>query len=307
MAALVNQSGKDSSQDVAIKAVEIQAATHVEIISVGNDVFQKNNEKQWEQFNTKLKKHELDLIQILEGEKKAALEQLRLEHEMNIEKLKLHYNDMMDNALKEEAERMRDIMDKIATTSLEEERLEGQRKLDESLKKAREDFDVEKAEAIIQVTLEHEKKQKIREKQLEDEHKANIEKITNEWKEKLKVQARKELLNKNETLEYEKEAAKKRFDVRLEEALREQGNRHEEEVARLNQCIENEKLEGVRLQNEIQSLNDSIDKKKQDLKNVLAAFQKFVDQTPGFSPGQSEFILDNLVPEGFDEFVSSSD
>lgn len=82
---------------------------------------------------------------------------------------------------------MKSIMEKIATDSLEEERLEGQRILDESLKKARDDFDSEKAEAIIKVTLEHEKKQKIREEQLEAQHRANVEKITLEWEEKLKV------------------------------------------------------------------------------------------------------------------------
>lgn len=82
---------------------------------------------------------------------------------------------------------MKSIMEKIATDSLEEERLEGQRILDESLKKARDDFDSEKAEAIIKVTLEHEKKQKRREEQLEAQHRANVEKITLEWEEKLKV------------------------------------------------------------------------------------------------------------------------
>ena len=42
---------------------------------------------------------------------------------------------MMNRALREEAERLKLIMDKIATKSLEEEKLEGQRKLDDSLKK----------------------------------------------------------------------------------------------------------------------------------------------------------------------------
>ena len=52
-----------------------------------------------------------------------------------MEKLQDQYTEMMNRALREEAERLKLIMDKIATKSLEEEKLEGQRKLDDSLKK----------------------------------------------------------------------------------------------------------------------------------------------------------------------------
>ena len=63
------------------------------------------------------------------------MDSLRKEHSDHLEKLQDQYTEMMNRALREEAERLKLIMDKIATKSLEEEKLEGQRKLDDSLKK----------------------------------------------------------------------------------------------------------------------------------------------------------------------------
>ena len=114
-------------------------------------------------------------------------------------------------------------------------------------------------------------------------------------------------MHESETLDNELRLAQKRFDVRLEEALSEADRNHNEELNKLNQSIENEKLNGIQLKNIIQSLKTSINLMKVDLRKVLDAFQRFVDESPGFSPGQSEYVLDNLLPDGFDEFISISD
>lgn len=106
-------------------------------------------------------------------------------------------------------------------------------------------------------------------------------------------------------MEYQREEAKKQFEINLEKALREQDERQNKDIETLKQRIEDEKLVGVNLQGDIESLNGTIEKKREDLKFILTAFQKFVDQTPGFTPGQSEFLLNNLVPAGFEEFISS--
>ena len=96
------------------------------------------------------------------------------------------YN-FQDDALKEEAVRLKDIMDKIATAALEEEKLDGQRTLDESIKTARLDFDTEKEEALIKHTLEHEERQKKMERHVEVAHNLNIVKLNMESEKKMKV------------------------------------------------------------------------------------------------------------------------
>lgn len=306
MDSLSNQS-RTAGSEVPVKAAEIQAVTHQSILGVGDTVFQKNNELQNVKFNTTLQAQQAKLMKRLNEEKDSALQDLSHEHKDNLDKLQDQYNEMMDKALKEEAQRLQAIMDKIAMASLEEEKLEGQRKLDESLKKARIDFDVEKAEAILQVTLEHEKAQKVREEELLADHEAECERLNAEWSEKMQILSEKAILHEKERLEYELEMAKQKFDKQMEEALLEADQKHQDVVTSLNEAIEKEKQDGAALHSKIDSLDATIETRKQELRHLLQTFQEFIDRTPGFSSGQSEFVLHQLLPSGFDEFISGGD
>ena len=120
------------------------------------------------------------------------------------------------------------------------------------------------------------------------------------------AQSEKNLLENHEMLAHQQELAQTRFAAQLEKSLKEQMERHAVETNKLNELIEREHIKGEHLQNKIELLNAAIDTMRMDMKHVLQAFQKFIDQSPGFSPGQSEFVLDNLIPPGFDEFISGS-
>lgn len=58
-----------ASDNVPIKAIEIQAVTHQSILGVGNTVFQKNNEAQRDKFNETLQNQQEKLVCKLQREK----------------------------------------------------------------------------------------------------------------------------------------------------------------------------------------------------------------------------------------------
>ena len=89
--------------------------------------------------------------------------------------------------------------------------------------------------------------------------------------------------------------------------LQEADRNHQSAVDVLNDSIEKEKQHGAVLQSRLDELDATIETQKAELSHILSSFQQFIDRTPGFSPGQSEFVLDQLLPSGFNKFISGSD
>ena len=90
-------------------------------------------------------------------------------------------------AVKEESRRVEVIMNDKAAQLVEKSRLEGQRRLEDALAEARKNFDKEKEEAIKETVR---KLQKDFDQQLREEQQGNkrdVEKLNNEWKDKIKV------------------------------------------------------------------------------------------------------------------------
>ena len=83
--------------------------------------------------------------------------------------------------------RVKDIMTKQTTQLLQETILEGQKRLDEALVKARAEFDTEK-EIAIEETIKSQRQIAYQE-QLEQEkvHKGIVDKLNREWERRLKV------------------------------------------------------------------------------------------------------------------------
>jgi len=293
--------------DVPIKTVDFRAATHKDLLTVCNVVLEKDKKWQTEEFNAIFQAQQKELVERLAKEKKMELDNLKSEHKLHIEKLQQQNLEMMNEELKAEADKMKDLMHKSIALTIEDGKLEGQKQLDESLKEACMSFEKERSETMRRVIMEHKMLQVLKAQQLKVGYDKEIEKLEAEWNEKLNMQAEKASAHEKETLDRELEITRKKFNVRLEEALLEANKKHTQEENELKKCLENEQLNGASLRKEIQHLNSSIAKLKTDLEKSLQSFQNFIEGTPGFNAGQSGFILDHLLSNGFDEFTSSSD
>jgi len=139
------------------KAAQLQVTTHDQIINVGQQVFQKEIDNQQRVFNEMLRNRENELRKQYENEKENALQLLRDEQALNIQKIKDESLKQQDRALKSEARRVEAIMKKQANVLVEEKIMEGQKKLEDALFKARENFDHEKDNTIKQAIRQQEK------------------------------------------------------------------------------------------------------------------------------------------------------
>lgn len=90
-------------------------------------------------------------------------------------------------ALKQEAKRVEEIMNNKAMDLVRKTQLEGQRKLDEALVEARKRFDREKEDAIKETVRKLQKEFDGRLKAEQQENKKEIEKLNQEWNDKITV------------------------------------------------------------------------------------------------------------------------
>lgn len=89
--------------------------------------------------------------------------------------------------VKEEARRVKEVMKHIAAVRIEQERKDGEERMKTVLKQQREDFDVEKHDAILSARAEEQDKAV---KMLEDltrQHEENFERLKQEGEEKKQV------------------------------------------------------------------------------------------------------------------------
>lgn len=281
------------------KAAQLQKATHQEILSVGQQVFQNEMDTKENQFADILRQREQEVLTICEQEKQEALQMLREEQAINIKKVKEDAIKLQDAALKSEAKRVEAIMKKIATQLVEEKMLEGQRKLEEALFRARENFDIEKEETV-QLTIRQQEKIALIAKEAEDEiHRKHIKRVNSEWKlkieealQKLRVQMDGEMCV---ALREQREANEAQRVIEIAALQR----RHADEIAEWNARVNEQMERNAELRDEITAAAEQHKQMEDRIVQVLEAFQNFVDSVPGFSgeDGQSDFLLHGLIPD----------
>lgn len=59
------------------------------------------------------------------------------------------------------------------------------------------------------------------------------------------------------------------------------------------------------LSNEIAQLNDDLSGMKHSMKIVMESFREFVESCPGFEEGQADFLLDSIIPDQIENFLST--
>ena len=93
------------------------------------------------------------------------------------------------------------------------------------------------------------------------------------------------------------------FEQELQSELSKIDAKHKKTVAVLNNELDDMRKSNNNLEIEIQVFEVKLKEMHANMKKVLEAFQGFVDATPGFYKGQSEFVLQNLIPIGIEEFI----
>lgn len=103
----------------------------------------------------------------------------------------------------------------------------------------------------------------------------------------------------------EKEAALEDLRIKLsketERKLKELQEVNDQRLKEKDKEIAKEKEYSEGLQQEIRSQENGHEQTKDRLKLVASSFQTFIDCQPGFTKGQSEYMLKEIVPESFCE------
>lgn len=303
MAAAIKQRTKRN--EITTKASEIQTLLHQQIIEVGGDVFKRNTERQQELFDTYLSKHEERLLGRLDEQKNHALNELRQQHAQDIERIKMEYAELQNIALKQEAKRVEEIMNDKAMELVKKTQLEGQRKLDDALVEARKRFDREKEEAIKETVRKLQKEFDGRLKEEQQDNKKDVEKLNEEWNEKItqnNEECTKKLLDE---LEKQRNQLDKLHEENTTRKLNELEEEHKRTIEECQSQIRETEIKNEQLSNEITQLNDDLSGMKHSMKIVMESFREFVESCPGFEEGQADFLLDNIIPDQIENFLTT--
>jgi len=288
--------------DVLPKSLRIKMATHEEIIAIGNKLFKKSSEKQSKVYEQQIVEREVNLLKELELKHKHDLEVIEKQHRKENEILEKHYIIIQDNALQEEAGRVKDIMNKETMKLLNDTVLVGQKKLDEALMKARANFDLEKEDAVKKTLIEQEVVTLQQKEILKKQNEEHIDLINKEWQEKLKIALDEQAKQLAVLVDNKKEDLRKESEKELEKELHNVELHHQSEVNDLNKVIEAKEMKNEELRNDITDLKEKVNYKIKCVEKVLQSFRIFIETTSGFYEGQAEFILKDLIPmAAFDE------
>ena len=82
----------------------------------------------------------------------------------------------------------------------------------------------------------------------------------------------------------------------------------EEHNCAIDEChnqIKDTESKNEQLSNKIAQLNDDLSEMKHSMKIVMESFREFVESCPGFEEGQADFLLDNMIPEKIENFLTT--
>ena len=88
----------------------------------------------------------------------------------------------------------------------------------------------------------------------------------------------------------------KQHQSQLEKELLHLEYQHKSEMDELHEKMKKLDNENKEFQKEIERLNELVDHKNSCVATVLDSFRQFIETSPGFYEGQSEFVLKDLVP-----------
>lgn len=277
------------------KAHEVRSVTHEEIISLGDTLFQKAIKQQKQFFCQQLSEFECKLTQQLRKERDKELKLLDEQHQERIEQLRIKYLDLQNSALKEEALKVQDIMSKKASIIVEETVLEGQKKLNAALLKARKDFDEEKKRSVKETILKQQNIAIESEIKNQEKHKKAMKVLNKEWEMKMKIQFRTHETQIEEVSEEIKNNMESAFKERLECELNKLNEKHNDEIESIRNETRLVQSEKEKCDEEINVLTENINKLNDNNQKIMKAFQEFVNSSPGFEDGQSDYLLQKLI------------
>lgn len=279
------------------KFIQLQKSAHQEILSVGKDVEKKSDQQQQEAFEIRVNEKIMIVKTECEADKELAIRELRVKFEKDVENVRKDALELQNKALKREAKRVEEIMDKRASALVKDAVLEGQRNLDTALVRAREKFDKEKEVAVQNAIADQQHIAALNREELDMQHQRDMENNNREWQDKLE----KELESLTELMNKKNEAEKKQLQMENEEQMNrlvaKNSKERLQELQKVTNTFNQEQKTNLELRATIQKMEDHNLELNERIKTLVKTFQGFIESVPGFSDGQADFMLKDVIPD----------
>ena len=279
------------------KVVQLQKSAHQEILLVGKDVERKSDNQQQEEFGLLLEAKIKEVMEECEAEKESALNELKKQFDRDVENAKKEALALQNKALKREAKRVEEIMDKRANGLVNDAVLEGQKNLDLALVKARENFDKEKEEAVKDTIAKQQAIATKNKEELNQQHQNEMDENNKSWQDKLEKELENLRISMTKKAEEEKKLLQKENDKKTKELLDNTNNKHQEEIQKVTDQLNQEQNTNDELRATIKEMEDENLELNNRIKTLVKTFQGFIESVPGFGDGQADFMLIDIIPD----------